>query len=145
VTEEIHTLVARQLKRIDQRYTSGRREVIEVLVAADRPLTIPEIVTDRPSLATSSVYRHLAVLERAGVAARIVTTHEHARYELAEGLTAHHHHHLVCQSCGSVADFTLPAKAEEQLDKALRSISRRAKFTSTDHRLDLVGVCPNCR
>jgi Fe2+ or Zn2+ uptake regulation protein len=94
-------------------------------------------------MAQSSVYRNLAVLERAGVVHRIVTTDEFARYELAEDLTEHHHH-LICASCGDVTDFTVPADVERSLEAALSTVAERSGFQVRHHRLDLVGTCPRC-
>lgn len=143
MTEELHEIVAEQLRSIDQRYTTCRRQIVDVLRAAEHPLTAPEIVARDPSLTPSSVYRNLATLERAGVASKIVTTHEHARFELAE-THGSHHHHLVCGMCGRVADFTLPERLEHELDRSLARIAKRSGFTRPDHRLDLVGNCPDC-
>jgi Fe2+ or Zn2+ uptake regulation protein len=83
------------------------------------------------------------VLERAGVVHRIVTSDEFARYELAEDLTEHHHH-LICSSCGEVADFTVPGTLEHELEHVLARAARRAGFRSTGHRLDVVGTCASC-
>lgn len=107
-------------------------------------MTIPEVLERDGSLAQSSVYRNLGVLEEAGVVVRIVTTDDFARYELAEDLTEHHHH-LVCSRCGSVADFSLDPDVESELARVLRRAARRASFTIEHHRLDLVGVCGSCR
>ncbi|MEO6318953.1 MAG: transcriptional repressor, partial [Acidimicrobiales bacterium] len=91
-----------------------------------------------------SAYRNLAVLERAGVVHRIVTSDEFARYELAEDLTHHHHHHLICSSCGDVTDFEVSEAMEEELEAALVKVARRTGFRVSAHRLDLVGTCSAC-
>jgi Fe2+ or Zn2+ uptake regulation protein len=91
------------------------------------------------------VYRNLSVLERAAVVHRIVTADDFARYELAEDLTEHHHHHLICARCGDVADFTLPAPLEAELDQAAERVAKRTGFAVDRHQLDLVGTCPTCR
>ena len=83
-------------------------------------------------------------LEQAGVATKIVTSQEHARYELSEQF-GHHHHHLVCVDCGKVSDFTLPAGVEASLDQALRRAARREGYVPETHRLDLTGTCPECQ
>lgn len=142
---ELHDTVAQRLRRLDQRYTSGRRAVVEVLSGADDPLTIPQILQRDRRLAQSSVYRNLAVLEEAGVVHRIVTTDDHARFELAEELTGDHHHHLVCTTCGTVLDVALPATVDLQLDRALRRAARARAFEADHHRVDLVGTCAGCR
>jgi Fe2+ or Zn2+ uptake regulation protein len=74
---------------------------------------------------------------------RIMTTDEFGRYELAEHLTEHHHH-LICETCGDVTDFTLPSDAEADLEAALEKVARRTAFQAQHHRLDLVGTCPRC-
>jgi Fur family transcriptional regulator, ferric uptake regulator len=89
------------------------------------------------------VYRNLAVLERAGVVRRIVTSDEWARYELAEEFTEHHHH-LICSQCGVVRDFTVSPALERSIDRALESIAEAAGFRVEHHTLDLVGLCLTC-
>jgi Fur family transcriptional regulator, ferric uptake regulator len=142
---ELHDAVTARLRGLEHRYTPGRRAVVEVLAHARDPLTIPQILEHRRELAQSSAYRNLAVLEEVGVVHRIVTTDDHARFELAEELTGHHHHHLVCATCGIVLDVALPAAVDHQLDEALREAARDRNFDADHHRVDLVGTCSGCR
>jgi Fur family transcriptional regulator, ferric uptake regulator len=142
-TTDLHDLASVRLRALDQRYTRGRRAIIEVLASADAPLSIPQLLERDRSLAQSSAYRNLAVLEHAGVVHRIVTADEFSRYELAEDLTEHHHH-LICTSCGDVRDFTVPSALEGQLDLALGRIAGKHGFAADHHRLDLVGTCSTC-
>jgi len=132
-----------RLRKDGQRYTDNRRQLVAVLEEADAPLTIPDILERRSELAQSSVYRNLAVLERAGVVRRIVTTDEWARYELAEDLTGHHHH-LICSACGMVRDFTVSPRLEHSIEEALSRIAADSRFQLDYHRLDLVGTCQTC-
>lgn len=141
---ELHDQAAERLHADGQRYTPQRRELVALLAELDQPVTIPALLERRRDLAQSSAYRNLAVLEKAGVVHRIVTTDEFARYELTEDLTEHHHHHLICESCGDVSDFTVPPQVEADLEAAVAAVARRTGFQVTDHRLDLVGTCPRC-
>jgi len=134
-----------RLATVDQRYTANRRLLVEILSGAERPLTMPELLEEGDGLAQSSVYRNLVVLEQAGVVRRIVTGDEFARFELAEDLTGHHHHHLVCSSCGSVEDVTVPEEIEELFDATLGRVAARHGFVVDGHRLDLLGSCRECR
>lgn len=144
VALDTHDIVSTRLRHADQRYTSRRRQLVEILVAGDGPMTIPQILEADRSLAQSSVYRNLSVFEEAGVVVRIVTSDDFARYELTEDLTGHHHH-LICATCGDVADFSLGESVESDLEGALRSAAREARFDVDHHRLDLVGVCTDCQ
>ena len=141
---DLHADARDRLRATGQRYTPNRRTLVDILDRADRPLTIPEILRKRRSLAQSSVYRNLGLLESAGVVCRIVTTDDHARYELTEDLTDHHHHHLICSACGRVDDFIVPRGVESALADAIARISSDTGFQAEHHRLDLVGTCATC-
>lgn len=140
---DAHGTAATRLRGDGQRYTPARRALVDALAATDRPLTIPELLAADPALALSSAYRNLAVLERAGVVRRIVTSDEHARFELAEDLTEHHHH-LICERCGRVDDFTVSPQLERTLEAALARAAEGTGFRPDHHRLDLVGTCAGC-
>lgn len=141
--DDLHEEAARRLRAHDQRYTPCRRGIVDVLAAAEAPLSIPQLRDHDRTLPQSSAYRNLAILERAGVVHRIVAADEFARYELAEDLTEHHHH-LICATCGDVRDFTVSPELEGDLDRALERIARQHGFAADHHRLDLVGTCAAC-
>ena len=136
--------VAERLRRLDQRYTRNREAIVDALDGARAPLTIPEILDRNPKLAMSSVYRNLALLEEAGIVHRIVTSDEFARYEMAEDLTADHHHHLICVSCGNVEDFRASKQLEEAASSSLQKAATKVGFSVRSHRLDVLGLCRNC-
>jgi Fe2+ or Zn2+ uptake regulation protein len=121
-----------------------RRRLVDILSRADHPVTIPDILRLHPDLSQSSVYRNLAVLEQVGVIAKVVTHDEWARFELAEDL-AGHHHHLICEHCGTVRDVQIPDAVESALDQSLGSLAAMNGFELRHHRLDLLGVCADCR
>jgi Fe2+ or Zn2+ uptake regulation protein len=141
---ELHRGVAAKLLAVEQQYTANRRAVTSVLADADGPMTLPEILATDPSLAQSSAYRSLAVLVDAGVVRRLVHGSDHAHYELAEHLTEHHHH-LVCDSCGTVVDVTLPARVESTMDRSFADAAGKHGFTASRHNVDIYGVCAACR
>lgn len=140
VDEEVATL----LKAVDQRYTAGRRRLVAALQGGEGPLTINQIAAADTTLPQSSIYRNLTLLEEVGVVTRIVTNDDYARFELAEELTEHHHH-LICLQCGTVLDFELDTRTERTLDRALELAAEAAGFTTTNHRLDLLGTCAACK
>ncbi len=141
---DVHAAAASRLERVDQRYTSSRRELVQVLADAGRPLVVAEIVERKRGLAQSSAYRNLSVLEQAGVVRRVPGADEFARYELDEDLTEHHHH-LVCMKCGKVADYTMSDQLERSVLKAIAAITEETGFEPTAHQLDLFGRCADCK
>ena len=127
-----------------QRYTAGRRELVELLAQLGRPVTTYELLEARPKLTQSSVYRNLVVLEEMGVVQRVATGEDKARYELAEEIIGHHHH-LICLACARVEDFVIPTGAEETLDTLLANAVAPSGFAPEGHRLDILGHCAECR
>lgn len=118
--------------------------MVELLVDVARPITIPQLIEADAVVALSSAYRNMAVLEQVGVVARIVSSGEHARFELTEAVMGHHHHHLICQMCGRVDDFTVPDSVEHMIEDVLADVAARSEFVAASHRLDLVGTCGGC-
>jgi Fe2+ or Zn2+ uptake regulation protein len=144
VVDDLHTAVAARLRAAGQRYTTGRRMLIDALVRSERPVTTAELVASEPRLPQSTTYRNLAHLEQAGVVRTVMGSDEYSRFELAEALTGHHHHHLVCVSCGTVEDFEAPRRVEQGLADAIARISTGTGFRAETHRLDVLGTCASC-
>jgi len=143
VTTDIHGTVDQQLRRSRQRYTQGRRQLVDLLVGAGRPVTIPELLDLGARQSQSSIYRNLAILEQAGAVRRLTSTDDTGRFELAEELSEHHHH-LVCSECGGIEDITLPDEVEEALHEAVTTAQRDRDFAVDAHHLELVGTCGDC-
>lgn len=141
---ELHDAVAGRLAEGTNRYTTGRRRLVEALARAERPLTLPDIVASDPDLAPSSAYRNLDVLEQSGVIRRISSAGDHAYFELAEPLLVHHHH-LICLGCGKIVDVRLDDDLEKAVDSGLHAAARRADFAPSHHTLDLYGWCADCQ
>jgi Fe2+ or Zn2+ uptake regulation protein len=139
----IHERVTLRLAGLDQRYTGPRRTLVDTLAAAGRPLTIPEIIGAAPSLPQSTVYRNLTALADAGVVQRVSGTDDHGRFELAEELSGHHHH-LVCANCAKVQDIQPSPRLERALGETVRAAEEQG-YQVTQHRLDLLGLCPDCQ
>jgi Fe2+ or Zn2+ uptake regulation protein len=142
--DDMHGVVERRLRLIDQRYTSGRRAIVDLLVSAGHPVSIGDIAERLPGLPRSSAYRHLTDLHAAGLVRRVTASDEFTRFELAEDLTEHHHH-LLCVNCGKVIDVTLPATFEQQAAEAIGQLADAEGFQAHSHRLDVLGLCAACR
>ena len=144
MADDMHSVAERRLRQIDQRYTSGRRAIIDLLLSAGHPVSIEDIAERLPGLPRSSAYRHLTNLHAAGLIRRVTASDEYTRFELAEDLTEHHHH-LLCVSCGKVTDVTLPVGFEQQVTGAIGQLADAEGFEAHSHRLDVLGLCFACR
>ncbi|MCP4843632.1 MAG: Fur family transcriptional regulator [Acidimicrobiales bacterium] len=139
---DLHAAVDLRLRAAGMRNSRSRQVVVDVLVRAGRPLSLPEILDADADLAQSSTYRNLGELVDAGVTRRVESADDHTRFELHESLTGHHHH-LVCTSCGRVEDFDVPDDFEAGIDVMVDAAESQG-FRIDAHRFDLLGRCARC-
>jgi len=144
MTRSLHDDVAGRLEAAGQRYTSSRRQLVAQLGDLERPHAIAELLELDGSQPQSSLYRNMAVLEEVGVVRRLQGADDVARFELAEDVTGHHHHHLVCTSCGTIDDVEVSPAVEDALHEAVSSARRERGFRTDVHRMELLGTCARC-
>src|SRR5277367_1654308 len=120
----------------------ARRSMLELLDSQPCALSALEIEeqlrASRRPVARASIYRILDELERLHLVQRLQVGGDMARYEpirSGEG----HHHHLVCDNCGTVTPFT-----DEGLEDAIAELSRRLPMNVGDHEIVLHGACQVC-
>jgi Fur family transcriptional regulator, ferric uptake regulator len=88
-------------------------------------------------LGLATVYRTLGLLAEEGV----IDALSHRPGELCYRWCGDgHHHHLVCSSCHRVVEL-----ADCELDPWLDRISQAHGFVTTGHRLEVSGLCAECR
>ena len=86
----------------------------------------------------ASIYRILEELDELGVVAKVELGQAQARYEPVR--PDHHHHHLVCDTCGSVEAFH-----DDALETVIHTVADRVDFRVDAHDVVLRGACRTCR
>lgn len=128
----------------DAGYRRGgaRRAVLALLneqACALSALEIEDILRTRERrVSRASIYRILEELERVGAIQRVEIGQSMVRYEAVRGGNGHHHH-LVCDRCGTLQPFSDP-----ELERAIKRLSRRVPIAVTDHEVVLHGACADC-
>jgi Fur family ferric uptake transcriptional regulator len=129
------------LHRKGVRPTPRRLEVLEELARERDDATAQQLwarLRDRGSgTGLATVYRTLALLSEHGVVD--VLTH-HGPEQCYRLCTDAHHHHLLCTSCHRVVEVQ-----ECDLGEWLDRVASRHGFVATDHRIEISGLCPDCR
>ncbi len=132
-----------ELRRAGYRSGGARTAVVELLAGQDCCLTAQEIFDrlreDGRRIGIASVYRALDLLTSMKLVQRLDMGEGVARYEPAHA-SGEHHHHVVCDSCGTVAAFE-----DDELEDALEGLSDRLGFELEGHDVVLRGSCPSCR
>ena len=96
-----------------------------------------QVAAKYPHVNISTVYRTLELLKRLGMVYEIDLGEGRIRYHAEE---SGHHHHLVCQDCGSVIDI------DESTLSSLRNILLRDyNFRAELRHVAIFGLCEKCR
>jgi Fur family transcriptional regulator, ferric uptake regulator len=136
-----HTL--QTLASAGHRASGPRAEVISAIAELGCSVTareVADVLHDRGSgVGLASIYRALDLLERLSLVKRFDVGEGIARYEPAHP-SGEHHHHIVCDSCGTVEPFE-----DDALERAIGRLSDRVDFTVAAHDVTLHGECPACR
>jgi Fur family ferric uptake transcriptional regulator len=127
------------------RPTGPRRMVVDEILRRKTPFTsadLLEAVQERaPGVGRATVFRTLDLMSRLGVVQRLHRDADDGRCHAYLACGESHHHHLICNSCGRVIDF----EEDHELDALVGEIERRTAFRVEGHRLELLGVCPQCQ
>lgn len=132
-----------RIKRDHQRSTPQRLLVAKILFE-HRHLNVDELHrrarAEDPTLGYATVWRTLKLLEHYGLVHCSKFVDGTARYEVQLGDAEEHHDHMICTQCGRIVEFENEAIEQLQNDVALSH-----GFRLTSHRMDLYGLCPQCR
>ena len=123
----------------NQRVTAPRLEILSILKSNKKPMTISQIHSEMKDKKTdlATVYRTLNLFTDLRIVSEIDFKDEFKRYELI--FDRHHHHHIVCRSCGRVDNVEACVLGE--LEKMLQ----RKGYTEVTHSLEFFGICEECR
>lgn len=130
-------LISKLVKSSGQRFTAQKKQVYSAL--KKNPQTILELLKaaskNNKSINKATVYRIVSSFVKIGIAKEISLGKE-ARYELSN---SDHHHHLVCEECGSIEDVELN---EEHI---LTEAQHKSTFKIKNHLLEFFGICNKCQ
>jgi Fe2+ or Zn2+ uptake regulation protein len=130
-----------QLRAAGLRATAARVAVLQVLTeATDHPRVdqlIERVRAAGVTISTQAAYDVCEALRRVALAQRIEIAGGPARYESRVG---DNHHHLVCRSCGMVADVDCATGAAPCLTP-----SEHQGFVIDQSEVTHWGLCPDCQ
>lgn len=127
------------LRGADLRVTKPRLAVLRAVGRhphADTGSLLAAVRTEVPAVSHQAVYDVLGALTDSGLVRRIQPAGSTARYELRVG---DNHHHVVCRSCGTVADVDCAVGHRPCLDA-----SDDHGFVIDEAEVTYWGLCPAC-
>jgi len=120
--------------------TQQRQLILDVFFRAGGHISADELLSrvrrKSARIGYATVYRTLKLLCQAGLADE---RRFGAGFALYEKAAAHHHDHLICTSCGRIAEFQ-----NDQIETLQEEMARRHGFTITHHKHEIYGFCAHC-
>ena len=130
-------LIIQRLELRGHRITASRRRVLEALLDAPAHFTVDDVLRQATDVGRATVFRTMKLLQDLNVVCRVMMENGSLHYRLS---TRGHHHHLVCRSCGQVADF-----ANCDVSSLIDQLARSTDYQIEGHWLEVYGRCASCR
>lgn len=130
-----------ELRERELPFTQQRESVARVLFESTRHLSADEVAEELrrrgEQIGKATVYRSLALLVELGLATEHDFDEGFRRYQMQIG--AAQYDHMICTSCGNVAQFRHP-----ELSRTLEEVAREAGFSAITRQIKMFGVCRDC-
>ena len=122
--------------------TKQRRIVLKIFLECKNHVSVEElynvVLKTEPKIGLATVYRTLALLTKSGLALEMDFGDGQKRYE--SSYKSVHHDHMVCTECGKILEFNHPL-----IEKYQEEVAMQKNFKITSHKLDLFGLCQDCK
>jgi len=122
--------------------TKQRRIVLKIFLECKNHVSVEElyniVLKTEPKIGLATVYRTLALLTKSGLALEMDFGDGQKRYE--SSFRSLHHDHMVCTECGKILEFNHPL-----IEKYQEEVAKQKNFKITSHKLDLFGLCQDCK
>lgn len=124
------------------RSTRQRDIILDCFLSTRQHISVEElylkIKAAHPGIGSATVYRTLKLFVEAGLAREVLLHDGQTRYEHV--MAGEHHDHLVCTSCNAIIEFE-----NETIEQLQDEIAARHGFMIRSHKLEIYGLCANCR
>lgn len=141
VADRIEVL-KRYLEEKGLKSTTQRDDIVDTFFKADTHISLEELLRrvrrKNPKVGYATVYRTMKLLVDAGLAFERHFGDGQTRYEhIAEDT---HHDHLICLKCSKIIEFE-----NKQIERLQKDVAEKMDFEVITHKLELYGLCQNCK
>jgi Fur family ferric uptake transcriptional regulator len=141
LTPEMQVLLE-YLQQKKLKLTPHRELILETFLRHEGHRSVEDIYRvvreEDPRIGYTTVYRTMKILADCGLAREI---------DLADGITRYehlynheHHDHMICTQCGKSIEFY-----NEEIEAVQDAASEQLGFKVFDHKLQIFGLCEECR
>jgi Fur family peroxide stress response transcriptional regulator len=130
-----------KLREHNQKLTPQRLAILRILSRSEGHPSVEDINQklrkDFPGISQATVYRTIMLIKSLGEVLELGFPDGSNRYD---GNKPEPHPHVICMKCKRIIDPEV-----SDLGEVLRKIGEESGFKIVTYRLDLFGICPQCR
>jgi Fur family ferric uptake transcriptional regulator len=130
------------IKQKNLKWSRQREIILQQFISTHKHVTTEELYQSvrkkYSDIGYATVHRTLKLLAECGLASEAHFSDRYTRFESKQ--EDGHHDHLICTQCGRIVEFEC-----EKIEKMQESIARQKGFKVVHHKLELYGVCKQCR
>jgi Fur family ferric uptake transcriptional regulator len=130
------------LKEKGFKRTRQREAILAKFLSSEGHISTDELYSavrkNCPRVGYSTVFRTLRLLKDAQLASEVNFSEKRKRFE--HKFAHEHHDHLVCLKCGACIEVL-----DNRIEKLQEKLARRHGFKPVKHRMEIFGVCRNCK
>ncbi len=128
------------LKTVEMKVTQPRKAVLAIMSHSKTPIDVGDIKqaleSQKIQIDQATIYRILKMFVEKELVKKVALQEGKTHFELAD---RPHHHHVICQSCGTIRDV------EECSIQNLEQVAEKTTgFSIQSHTLELYGICSSC-
>lgn len=126
------------LRKNKLKVTKRRKDIIQYFYDEDGYRTAKDIMeymeAIHPSMSFDTIYRNLHLYHSLDI---LESTTLNGEKHFRMNCTTKHHHHFICNDCGSTKK--LPVCPMDDVNQML------ANYQVKDHKFEVYGLCPECQ
>lgn len=130
------------IRKKELRNTTQRQRILEAFLSSERHITAEDLYKNiqkkYPEIGFATVYRNLKLMCESGIAEEIKIGNQKSKYEHID--LKQHHDHLICIKCGRFYEVF-----DERIENLQVKLAEKNDFLPVRHRLEIYGLCRNCR
>jgi Fur family ferric uptake transcriptional regulator len=142
--EKMHSILRAYIADNGMKSSRQREIIADVFFHAGGHLRVDELLAQvrqvDEKIGQATVYRTMKLLTECGLAQPRQFGDGHTRYEPVAPDDHEHHDHLICEECGKIVEFV-----DERIETLQEKVAAEHGFTVTTHKMELYGVCADCR
>ncbi|MCY7837257.1 transcriptional repressor [Bacillus haynesii] len=124
------------LKKRGLRITAQRVLILKTIASLGGHPSAEDIHRELPYMSLPTIYSNLKLFVKLGILKELSHGDAKSKYELFTS----QHYHVICKSCGKIADLDYP-----HLKEVEHAAAQLTNFKVNSHFMGIYGICTTCQ